>query len=88
MKRKVLSTFNVQGYYLFEGLFSQRAISYLEKEFDEVLLQMNASNENINARWGSEHRKTIEDPKSMVLHAHNVQSCSKKVLNMVQDKHL
>ena len=88
MKRKVLSTFNEQGYYLARGLFSQRAISYLEKEFDKIVNQMNASNENINARWGSELTRTIEDPKSLVLHTHNVQSYSQKMLNMVQNKHL
>ena len=88
MKRKVLSTFNEQGYYLARGLFSQRAISYLEKEFDKIVNQMNASNENINARWGSELTRTIEDPKSMVLHTHNVQSYSQKMLNMVQNEHL
>mgnify|MGYP006260515711 CR=1 FL=1 len=38
MKRKVLSTFNEQGYYLARGLFSQRAISFLEKEFDKICL--------------------------------------------------
>tara|TARA_B100000886_G_scaffold72702_1_gene46608 strand:+ start:7 stop:780 length:774 start_codon:yes stop_codon:yes gene_type:complete len=88
MKKEVLSTFNEQGYYLARGLFSQGAISYLEKEFDKIVKQMNASNENINARWGSDLTKTIEDPKSMVLHTHNVQSYSQKMLNMVQDKHL
>ena len=88
MKNKVLSTFSEQGYYLARGLFSQRAISYLEKEFDKIVNQMNASNENINARWGSELTRTIEDPKSMVLHTHNVQSYSQKMLNMVQNKHL
>ena len=88
MKKKVLSTFNEQGYYLSRGLFSQRAVSYLEKEFDKIVNQMNASNENINARWGSELTKTIEDPRSMVLHTHNVQSYSQKMLNMVQNKHL
>ena len=88
MKKKVLSTFNEQGYYLARGLFSQRAISYLEKEFDKIVTQMNASNENINARWGSELTRTIEDPKSMVLHTHNVQSYSQKMLNMVQNKRL
>ena len=88
MKNKVLSTFNEQGYYLARGLFSQRAISYLEKEFDKIVNQMNANNENINARWGSELTRTIEDPKSMVLHTHNVQSYSQKMLNMVQNKHL
>ena len=88
MKGKVSSTFNEQGYYLARGLFSQRAISYLEKEFDKIINQMNASNENINARWGSELTRTIEDPKSMVLHTHNVQSYSQKMLNMVQNKHL
>ena len=87
MKNKVLSTFNEQGYYLARGLFSQRAISYLEKEFDKIVNQMNASNENINARWGSELTKTIENTKSMVLHTHNVQSYSQKMLNMVQNKH-
>ena len=50
MKKKVLSTFNEQGYYLARDLFSQRAISYLGKEFDKIVNQMNASNENINAR--------------------------------------
>ena len=88
MKKKVLSNFNEQGYYLAKGLFSQRAISYLEKEFDKIINQMNASNENINARWGSELTKTIEDPKSMVLHTHSVQSYSQKVLNMFQNKNL
>ena len=88
MKREVLSTFNEQGYYLARDLFNQRAISYLEKEFDKIVNQMNASNENINARWGSELTRTIEDPKSMVLHTHNVQSYSQKMLNMVQNKRL
>ncbi len=88
MKEEALSTFNEQGYYLAKGLFSQRAISYLEKEFDKIVNQMNASNENINARWGSKLTKTIEDPKSMVLHTHNVQSYSQKMLDMVQNKHL
>ena len=50
MKEEALSTFNEQGYYLTKGLFSQRAISYLEKEFDKIVNQMTASNENINAR--------------------------------------
>ena len=50
MKGKVLSTFNEQGYYLARDLFNQRAISYLEKEFDMIVNQMNASNNNINAR--------------------------------------
>ena len=36
MKKKVLSTFDEQGYYLTRGLFSQRAISCLEKEFDKI----------------------------------------------------
>ena len=88
MKKKVLSNFNEQGYYLSRGLFSQRAIFYLGKEFDKIVNQMNNNNENINARWGSELTKTIEDPKSMVLHTHNVQSYSQKMLNMVQNKHL
>jgi len=88
MKKNVLSTFNEQGYYLARGLFSKHAVSYLEKEFDKIVNQMNASNENINARWGSELTKTIEDPKSMVLHTHNVQSYSQKMLNMVQNKNL
>ena len=52
MKKKVLSTFKEQGYYLARGLFSQRAISYLEREFDKIVNQINASNEHINARWG------------------------------------
>ena len=67
MKEKVLSAFNEEGYYLAKGLFSQRAISYLEKEFDKIINQINASNENINARWGSELTKTIEDPKSIAV---------------------
>lgn len=88
MKKKVLSTFDEQGCYLAKGLFSQYDVSYLEAEFDKIINQMNVSNENINARWGSELTKTIEDPKSMILHTHNVQSYSQKMLNMVQDKHL
>ena len=47
MKKKVLSTFNEQGYYLAKSLFSQPAIPCLEKEFDKIVNQINASNEHI-----------------------------------------
>ena len=70
------------------GVYLVSALSLIWKEFDKIVNQMNASNENINARWGSELTRTIEDPKSMVLHTHNVQSYSQKMLNMVQNKHL
>ena len=81
MKEKVLSAFNEEGYYLAKGLFSQRAISYLEKEFDKIISQLQQSGEDINARWGGDVSRKTDVKNSKVLHTHNVQSFSSIMLN-------
>jgi len=72
----LLDTFNEKGYALSRGVFSKLQIDILEKEFDRIVKQLKQSGENINARWGSELTKSIENQDSEIIHTHNVQSIS------------
>ena len=58
MKKKVLSIFNEQGYYLANGLFSQRAVSYLEKEFDKIILNSKLEAKNL---FNEARQKVLDD---------------------------
>jgi len=84
----ILGQFNQQGYALKKNVFSNNAISALEKEFDRIVAQLKQSNEKINARWGSELTQHIEDTDSEVIHTHNVQSYSSVMLDLVKHEKL
>tara|TARA_B100000676_G_C18029209_1_gene817545 strand:- start:951 stop:1730 length:780 start_codon:yes stop_codon:yes gene_type:complete len=90
MENNVLkkTKFEKNGFYLARGLFDKNQISVFEKEFDKIVNQIKKSGEYINARWGSELTKNNEKSDSEVLHTHNVQSYSQKMLKMVQNKRL
>ena len=83
-----VSNFNSKGYTHIEQVFKPDFISELRIEFDRIVDQLKASDENINARWGSKLTQNIEDDESVVIHTHNVQSYSAIMLNMVQNKRL
>ena len=78
--------FNKKGYALEKGIFSIDEIKTLENEFDQIVTQLKESGENINARWGSDLTRHIEESDSEVIHTHNIQSYSSIMLNMIQNK--
>lgn len=82
------SNFDKNGFYVARDLFDSQTCLTLEKEFDKIIDQIRKSGEDINARWDSELTNNIEKANSSVLHTHNVQSYSHKMLKMIQDKQL
>lgn len=77
--------FNEQGYYLAKGVFSAETIRTLEDEFDRIVQQLEASGENINARWESEYTDELDGGASRIIHTHNVQRYSATWLAALQD---
>jgi phytanoyl-CoA hydroxylase len=86
MKNNNLSKFENDGFLLQKNLFSKADLLSFEIEFNKILYQLNNSNENINARWGSPLTNDLEDKNSCVIHTHNVHSFSAKMLEMIQQK--
>ena len=82
------SNFNNKGYHLEKNIFSTEAVTECVIEFDHIVTQLQESGESINARWGSKLTQDIEETDSEVIHTHNVQSYSAKMLSMVQNKKL
>ena len=86
LNREIKSQFDTNGYYASKGLFSKKETGVFEKEFDKIIKQIQLTNEDINARWGSDLTKKTESNDSVVLHTHNVQSYSSTMLKMIQNK--
>ena len=83
-----VTQFYKKGYALEKGIFSIGEVDDLENEFDQIVTQLKQSDENINARWGSDLTRHIEESDSEVIHTHNIQSYSSIMLNMVQNNTL
>ena len=84
----MVSGFKEKGYCLEKNVFSSGSIERLSSEFDQIVSQLKKSGEKINASWGSELTKNIEQAETEVIHTHNVQSYSAEMLNMMQDESL
>ena len=84
----MVSGFKEKGFYLEKNVFSAGAIERLSSEFDRIVSQLKKSGEKINAKWGSELTKEIEQAETEVIHTHNVQSYSAEMMSMIQDKSL
>jgi ectoine hydroxylase-related dioxygenase (phytanoyl-CoA dioxygenase family) len=72
----VRSFFQENGYYLAKGVFSKDEVAELEADFDRIVQQMVASNEELNARWSGPEMDRIGASGTVVLHTHNVQQYS------------
>ena len=83
-----VTQFYKKGYALEKDIFSIGEIDDLENEFDQIVTQLKESGENINAFWGSDLTRHIEESDSEVIHTHNIQSYSSIMLNMVQNNTL
>jgi len=84
----MVSDFKEKGFCLEKNVFTPDTVQALSSEFDRIVSQLKNSGENINARWGSELTKEIEQPDTQVIHTHNVQSFSAKMMNMIMDNNL
>ena len=65
-----------EGYYVAKGVFSPAEVKVLEADFDRIVGQISAANENINARWGGPEMEKMDTKDLVVLHTHNVQQFS------------
>ena len=84
----MVSDFKEKGFCLEKNVFTPDAVQTLSSEFDRIVSQLQRSSEYINARWGSELTKDIEQSDTQVIHTHNVQSYSAEMMNMIQDERL
>ena len=72
----IQSFFSENGYYLAKGVYDSSQLPGMQDDFDRIVRQLLASKENINARWGSQLTRELEDADSVVYHTHNVQCYS------------
>ncbi|MCS5639189.1 MAG: phytanoyl-CoA dioxygenase family protein, partial [Candidatus Marinimicrobia bacterium] len=84
----MVSDFKEKGFCLEKNVFTPDAVQTLSSEFDRIVYQLQRSGEYINARWGSELTKDIEQSDTQVIHTHNVQSFSAEMMAMIQNKKL
>ena len=82
----MVSDFKEKGFYAQSSLFTKEALQKYSLEFDRIVTQLKESGEVINARWGSELTKDIEQSESQVIHTHNVQSYSAEMMAMIQNE--
>ena len=78
--------FKEQGYYLAKGVFSPDSLRTLESDFDRIVRQLEASGEDINARWEGEFTDELDGGASSIIHTHNVQRYSATWLAALQDQ--
>ena len=82
----MVSDFKEKGFCVQSSLFNKEALQKYSLDFDRIVTQLRGSGENINARWGSELTKDIEQSESQVIHTHNVQSYSAEMMAMIQNE--
>ena len=82
----MVSDFKEKGFCVINNLFNSDIVDTLSSEFDRIVSQLQESGEYINARWGSELTKDIEQSDTQVIHTHNVQSFSAEMMAMIQNK--
>ncbi len=68
--------FERDGFYLAKGVFSPSEVAILEKDFDKIVGQILASDEETNARWMGPEMDRLNVADTVVTHTHNVQKYS------------
>jgi phytanoyl-CoA hydroxylase len=82
----VADTFDRDGYYLAQGVYSDEALRQMEEDFDRIVAQLQRSGENVNARWRGESMDELDGGASTVIHTHNVHRYSARWLHALQDE--
>ena len=80
----VASSFEENGYYLAQGVFSGGLLDEMEAEFDRIVEQLQKSGEDINARWQGSEMDRLDGGNSEIIHTHNVQRYSAIWLSALQ----
>jgi phytanoyl-CoA hydroxylase len=83
---KIADVFDRDGYYLAQGVYSDRALRQMEEDFDRIVAQLQRSGENVNARWGGAGMDELDGGASTVIHTHNVHRYSARWLHALQDE--
>jgi phytanoyl-CoA hydroxylase len=65
--------FERDGYAVARDVFSRPEVAELESAFDQIVAQLMASGEEINARWGGDSMDALGATGTVVIHTHNVQ---------------
>ena len=77
--------FAEQGYYLAKGVFGPDSLRGMELDFDRIVRQLQASGEDIDARWEGEYTDALDGGASRIIHTHNVQRYSATWLAALQN---
>ncbi|XPF95890.1 phytanoyl-CoA dioxygenase family protein [Colwellia sp. RE-S-Sl-9] len=77
----IATQFAENGFYHAKGLFNAAEVSVLEKDFEQIVTQLNNSNENIDATWNGTETRRIASKNDTILHTHNVQKYSRNWLD-------
>lgn len=78
--------FAENGYWLEKGVYGLDQLQKLEQDFDRIVTQISASDENVNARWGGKAMDQLDAGQSVVIHTHNVQQYSAEWLHAFRNE--
>jgi phytanoyl-CoA hydroxylase len=82
----IAGAYDRDGYYLAQGIYSGEALRQMEEDFDRIVVQLQRSGENVNARWRGESMDELDGGASTVIHTHNVHRYSARWLHALQDE--
>lgn len=74
---EIKTFFEENGYYHAKGVFSAEEVSKLERDFDQIVAQLMASGEKVDATWMGPEMKRIQAKDDVIIHTHNVQQFSR-----------
>lgn len=72
----IKSFFDENGYYLARGVFSAADLMPMESDFNRIVTQLVASNEEIDARWKGPEVEKLGGMSTRVIHTHMVEQYS------------
>lgn len=76
MSHSIKKFWEENGYYHARNVFLPAEIESLENDFDRIVMQLQESDEEINARWRGAAMEKLDGGQSVIIHTHNVQSYS------------
>ena len=72
----VAAYYSEHGFYHARGLISPSRLAELERDFDRIVTQLEASGADINARWKQDTTTALDGGGGVVIHTHQVQKYS------------
>lgn len=78
---EVSDFFNEHGYFHAKGVFDRAGLAELEADFDRIVGQLAASDDEIDATWEGEATARLKRAGDRIVHTHNVQKYSRRWLD-------